>query len=204
MIKDREDAGEILAEALSSQNQDFDMVLLTSLESFDIGKEVASALDIPLNSIISRHLKAPGGENVFGAVSERNTIWIDDEKMQEFSVKGEYISKIKQDRIKEIQRSLNDIGLNNIPDLHSKDVLLVSEGIDTGITEAASLGAALRAGTSSRVMISPFISEKGLERMGLADEIICLERSSYPVTSKELLSGENKINQDRIKDYFRA
>ena len=204
MSLEREEAGELLAEALSNQNREFDVVLLTSLESFEIGREIASRLNLPLNTLISRGLEVPGGDQVFGAVSERDTIWIDDEKMRKTMIEEERVSKIKKDRLLEIKRSLNETGLEFKPELDSKNVLLVSEAIKSGLSEACSLGAALRAGADNRIMVSPSISEVGLEKMSLADEVICLERSSYSVNSNELLSRQKKINQDKIKDYFRA
>lgn len=204
MFEDGKDAGELLAEALNKQNLDIDIVLLTSLESFLIGKKVAKALEVPLNSMLSRELTAPGKKLAFGAVSEKNTIWLDDAAVEEFMIGEKYISKIKEDRIEEMQETLEQLGLDKEPDLQSKNVLLVSESIDSGIREASSLGAALRSGSDSRIIISPFISETGLERMGLADEVICLERSSFPLPSNQLYSSKSKIGKDEIKNYFRA
>lgn len=204
MFEDREDAGRLLAEALSSQNLDVDMVLLTSLESFPIGKKVASALDAPLNSMISRELTAPGKKLAFGAVSERDTLWIDDATRKEFMIGKKYISKIKDDRVQEMQKTLERFGLDHKPDLNSKNIVLVSTGVTSGIKEAASLGAALRSGSNRRILVSPSISETGLDRMGLADEIISLERTSFSLSTNEFYSGKNTVNSDEIKSYFRA
>lgn len=204
MFEDREDAGELLAEALSNQNLDVDMVLLTSLDSFPIGKKIADSLDVPLNSMISRELTVPGKKLAFGAVSEQDTIWIDDAMKQEFMVGEKYVSKIKDDRIEEMQETLEKVGLGNDPDLNSKNVVLVSAGITSGMKEAASLGAALRKGSNSRIMVSTSVSEAGLERMGLADEIISLKRSSFALSPNEFYLSKSKINQDEIKSYFKA
>jgi len=204
MFEDRDDAGRLLAEALSNQNLDVDMVLLTSLESFPIGKRIASVLDVPLDSLISRKLTVPGKELSFGAVSERDTIWIDDAMRHEYMIGKNYISKIKENEINDIEDTLNKIGLDQKPDLQSKNVVLVSEGITSGMEEASSLVAALRSGSGRRIMVSPSISETGLERMGLADEVICLERSSFALSANEFYSTKNKINPDEIRSYFRA
>jgi len=180
------------------------MVLLTSLESFPIGKKVASALDVPLTSMISRELTVPGKDLAFGAVSEQDTIWIDDAMRQEFMVGDKYISKIKNDRLEEMKESLERIGLEYEPDLNSKTVVLVSDGITSGMKEAASLGAALRKGSSKRIMVSASVSDTGLERMGLADEIISLERSSFALSTSEFYISQFKTNQDEIKSYFKV
>lgn len=204
MFNDMEEAGRLLAEALNSQNLDIDIVLLTSLDSFPLGKEIASALDTPLNSIISTELTSPGKDLAFGAVSEIDTMWLHDGMMEELLIGEKYISKEKKDRMEEIQHKLERVGLDNRPDIRSKNVLLVSSGINSGMEEAASLGAALRAGSRSRIVVSPIISETGLERMGLADDIICLERSSFALSSNEFYSARDRVNQDEIKSYFRA
>lgn len=204
MFEDREDAGELLAEALSNQNLDVDMVLLTSLESFPIGKKVASALEVPLNSMISRELTVPGKDLAFGAVSEQNTIWIDDAMKQEFMVGEKYVNKIKDDRVEEMQNTLDRVGLKHEPDLNSKNVILVSAGITSGIKEAASLGAALRKGSDNRIIVSTSVSETGLERMGLADEIISLKRSSFSLSPNEFYLSQAKTSQDEIESYFKV
>jgi len=204
MFEDREDAGELLAEALSNQNPDVDMVLLTSLESFPIGKKVASALDVPLNSMISRELTVPGKDLAFGAVSEQDTIWLDDAMKQEYMIGDRYISKIKNDRLEEMQATLDSVGLENQPDLSSKNVVLVSAGITSGMKEAASLGAALRKGSDNRVMVSTSVSETGLKRMGLADNVISLERSSFALSPNEFYLSQAKTNQDEIESYFKV
>jgi len=70
--------------------------------------------------------------------------------------------------------------------------------------EAASLGAALRKGSSKRIMVSASVSDTGLERMGLADEIISLERSSFALSTSEFYISQFKTNQDEIKSYFKV
>lgn len=204
MFEDREEAGRLLAEALSSQNLDIDTVLLTSLGSFPVGRKVASALDAELDTMISRELTAPGKRVTFGAVSERNTVWLDDAMVEEFRIGERYVSDARQDKLYEIEKTLEALGLCRKPDLKSKRVAFVSSGIASGMKEAASLGAGLREGSSRRIMVSPFISETGFERMSLADEVISLETPRFALSSSEAYSTQNTINRDEIRHYFRA
>lgn len=204
MFEDREDAGELLAEALSKQNLDVDVVLLTSLDSFTIGEKIAAELGVPLNSMISTELTIPGDNLAFGAVSEQGTIWIDDSIKQKYRVDKRYVSKIKSDRMQEIQSVLKNLGVSNKPDLNSKNVLLVSSGIDSGMKEAASLGAALRLGAEKRVVVTTNVSNIGLERLGLADTIISLKRSSLDFSPNKHRFYNRKNIQEEIKSYFSA
>ena len=204
MFEDREDAGELLAEALSRQNLDVDVVLLTSLDSFTIGEKIAAELGVPLNSMISTELTIPGDNLAFGAVSEQGTIWIDDSIKQKYRVDKRYVSKIKSDRMQEIQSVLKNLGVSNKPDLNSKNVLLVSSGIDSGMKEAASLGAALRLGAEKRVVVTTNVSNIGLERLGLADTIISLKRSSLDFSPNKHRFYNRKNIQEEIKSYFSA
>jgi len=77
------------------------MVLLTSLESFPIGKKVASALDVPLTSMISRELTVPGKDlGTFERFQSKIPYGL---MMQETGVygRGQIHFKIKNDRLEE-------------------------------------------------------------------------------------------------------
>lgn len=206
MFRDREDAAQHLSCALENEGISADMVVLTSLEAFPIGKKISSALDIPMKSLVSGDLKVPGRENlVFGAVSERGDIWIDDAMVEEFMIGKRYISGSRERKMRELNNRLEELDMAGKPELKSKDMIMVSHGISSGMKTAASLGSAISSGAGDRIVATPFVSETGLERLDrLISEIICLEKYRFILSADECYSSNNKIKKSEIKQYFKA
>lgn len=206
MFDNREEAGERIADALKSENITADIVLLTSLDDFPVGKKVASELGLPLRVLASEELKLPGKEDLaFGSVSEKGDIWIDDAMVEEFMIGERFIARSRSRTFRELNDRLEEVGLDKKPDLRSKDVIVVSQGICTGMRTASTLGSAIKSGANRKIVATPFISENGIERLrNLADEVLSLERAQFVLSTSDYYSSSFKIKESEIKQYFRA
>ena len=206
MFQNREEAGELLANALGNEAIDADMVVLTSLDAFPIGKRIALELEIPLRSLASDKLRIPGKEHLaFGAVSERGDIWLDDAMVEEFMISESFISQARYRTRRNINDQLEEVGLADKPDLKQQDLIIVSQGISSGMKTAATLGSAIKSGSGHKIIATPFVSENGVERLSsLMDEMICLEKFRFILSAREFYADAPSLKKNEIKQYFRA
>ncbi|MDW0182979.1 MAG: phosphoribosyltransferase family protein, partial [Nitrososphaeraceae archaeon] len=96
-LKDRESAGNILAQTLKDvlkkgARQDI-IVIGLPRGGFVIAEIIATILSCSLNMMISKRLRAPYNEEVaIGAVSEDGTTYLNESLIEELKISKEYIN----------------------------------------------------------------------------------------------------------------
>ncbi len=172
---DRIEAGRVLARLLTEQiptlRQERPIVLAVPRGGVPVGAEVARAFAAPLDVFVARKLGAPGQEEFgIGAVAPGGTRVIDYDIVATLGVSDAYIEAVTARERAELDRRLRRFrGDRPWPALAGRAVILVDDGLATGVTARASL-AALRQELPSRlVFAAPVCSREGvtmLERDG--------------------------------------
>ncbi len=139
--------------------------------------EVARALDLPLDIIVSRKIGAPGNpEFAVGAVTEYSVSLPDKRIVQYYQIAPEYINqKMAEEKAEALRRA--EIYRNHRPPLDIKDktVILVDDGIATGATMLAAVKSARKKGAKKIVVAVPVLSKDMLEKMAEeVDAVICV------------------------------
>jgi putative phosphoribosyl transferase len=142
-----------------------------------VGFEVAHALNIALDLIIPRKIRAPDNpELAIGAMTEDGTIILDDELVKYLQVSKEYIKEESERQRLEIERRLKLYrGDAPYPSLKNREVVIVDDGIATGSTMKAAVASVRMRGAKTilvAVPVGPFSSIEELKRE--ADNVICL------------------------------
>jgi putative phosphoribosyl transferase len=142
-----------------------------------VGFEVAHALNISLDLIIPRKIRAPDNpELAIGALTEDGTVILDDELVKYLQVSKEYIREESERQRLEIERRLKLYkGDAPYPSLKNREVVIVDDGIATGSTMKAAVASVRMRGAKTvlvAVPVGPFSSIEEFKRE--ADNVICL------------------------------
>lgn len=153
---DREQAGRFLAEVLRDlRSREQTLVLAIPRGGVVVGKVVAQELHLPLDVIITRKIGAPGGpELAIGATtSAGGTLWNED-LIRELRVDQELRRRGERSQIEEAKRRETLFRKNRPPlDLAGKTVIIVDDGVATGLTMEAAIQAA-RNNKAARVILA--------------------------------------------------
>jgi len=168
IFKNRRQAGEMLAPLLQEYKGNPDTIVLgLPRGGVVVAFEVARALDLPLDIIVSRKIGAPGNpEFAIGAVTEYSVSLPDKRTIQYYEIPPEYINqKIAEEKAEALRRA--EIYRNRRPpmDIKDKTVILVDDGIATGATMRAAVKSARKKGAEKIVVAVPVLSKDMLEKM---------------------------------------
>lgn len=179
IFKDRKDAGEKLGAKLSEREWNNPVVLGLPRGGVVVAHEVARHLGTPLNVVIARKIGAPGHpEYGIGAISEDEKPLFNPEAAGSFNVHGPAVIETVMQEKEELRRRISFYrGDSALPDLKGRTVLLIDDGLATGVSAAAA-GKFLRSLNPAQVILAVpvgprFVGELVAEQF---DEIICLYR----------------------------
>jgi putative phosphoribosyl transferase len=134
-FQNRQDAGEQLARYLEPRYGDLaTLVVGIPRGGVEVAYYVAKRLNLPLTLIVAKKLPYPDHQEVgFGAVAEDNSVYVN-QKARDY-LKPETIYKIIEKQTDEVHRRVQLYRQGEpLPDMKGKNVLVVDDGIATGVT----------------------------------------------------------------------
>lgn len=173
MFVDRREAGQQLAEALSSLADEDVVVLGIPRGGVDVAAVVAEALHAPLDVVIPRKVGAPGNPELgLGAVAEDVEV-LDQHLIRTLDVSEDYLRRKIADEREEIARRSALYRSGRPPvDLAGKVAVVVDDGVATGGTAAAALRWARAKGAKKVILAVPVAPGEAVRRLkDEADEI---------------------------------
>jgi predicted phosphoribosyltransferase len=174
---DRRDAGRRLVERLSALAGESPVVVALPRGGVPVAREIADALGAPLEILPVRKLGAPiNPEYGIGAVAEDGTTVIDPEAAAMLGVRDGDLEAIVAEEVAELRRRVETYRGDRPPlDLRGRTVIVVDDGIATGVTDTAALRAVRRQAPRRVVLAVPVCSPDALQRLREeADEVVCL------------------------------
>lgn len=176
MFADRRDAGRQLGRRLAAGALgDPRLVLALPRGGVPVAFEVAAALDAVLHVLLVRKLGVPGREELaMGAIAAGGVRVLDDEIVKGI---GQWsIDEVAARELIELKRreALYRAG-HPAPDLRGRTVIVVDDGLATGLTMQAAVTALRRQAPTSVIIAAPVGAPQTCARLREhADEVICL------------------------------
>lgn len=183
LFKDRHDAGQRLTQKLLRYKGAKDAIVIALPRGgVAVGYDISLALRLPLDVFITRKLGAPSNpELAMGALAETGYRHMNEDVIREYHVSSAQLEEETQRQKSEISRRLNGYrGGRTLPSLKGRTVILVDDGIATGATFFASLGALLKAEAAKIVAAVPVAPPRIVaELKALVDEVVVLHTSEW-------------------------
>ena len=177
-FEDREDAGRQLAERLLPYRDENPIVLALPRGGVPVGYEIAHALKAPLDVFIARKLGAPGRRELgIGAVAQGGVRVLNEDTIRALGISEEYIEQVAAEETAEIERRLRLLrGDRPEPRVRGRTVILVDDGIATGVTAWAAIRALRRRAPRRLVLAVPVCAPQTAEAIrSEVDDLVCLK-----------------------------
>jgi len=176
VFDDRRDAGRQLAAQLLPLASEHPIVVALPRGGVPVAVEVARALDAPLDVLSVRKLGAPQNpEFGVGAVAEDGTAVLNAPMARRAGITQEQFDRILDREGRELLRRMERFRDGWAPlDVRGRTVVVVDDGLATGLTDLAAVRALRRRDAGRIVVAAPVGSREAVAMLGAeADEIVC-------------------------------
>lgn len=176
-FEDRADAGRRLAARLGHLRGEAPLVVALPRGGVPVASEIATELGAPLEVFAVRKLGAPHNpEYGIGAVAEDGSRVIDAEAVKVLGIRNGVLAEIVEREQAELRRRVAAYrGERPPPEFKGRTVIVVDDGVATGVTDTAALRVVHRQRPRRLVLAVPVCPPDSLARLrDEADEIVCL------------------------------
>jgi putative phosphoribosyl transferase len=179
VFRDRRDAGQRLADELARRSWHAPLVLGLPRGGVPVAFEVARALDAPLDVIVARKLGAPGHPELgIGAIAEGGARYVDRRAQRALGITDAALAKVEAAETVELERRVARYrGDRPLPDLTERQVILVDDGLATGVTARAALRALVDRAPRSITLAVPVAASETVDELVRAGlDVLCLDQ----------------------------
>lgn len=203
VFRDRADAGAHLAEALATRRWTDPLVLALPRGGVPVAAPVASALGAPLDVVAARKVGAPGRPELgIGALCEgsSNVVWHPVAERLDLT-SDEKAARIAAERTEIARRVASYRDGRALPPLTGRDVVLVDDGLATGVTAEAALVALGAQGPRSMVLAVPVGAPDTVARLEpLVAAVVCLQQPEHLRAVGSWYEDFTQITDDQVRD----
>lgn len=174
--QNRRDAGRQLGEILRGLGLKDPLVLALPRGGVPVAFEVARALAAPLEIFVSRKIGAPHqAEFGIGAIAEGGVTVFDERSVAVLGLEPAELRRLAEAQELELQRRVAVYRKGRpLPVLVDRDVVLVDDGLATGVTAEAALSALKRLRPRRLVLAVPVCASPTRDRLAsAADQVVC-------------------------------
>jgi putative phosphoribosyl transferase len=179
---DRADAGRQLAALLTHLRADEPLVLALPRGGVPVAAEVARVLGASLDVLVARKLGAPHQpEFGIGAIAEGGARVVDDDTVRMLGLTTADLNLIAAREEDELARRVRRYRGNETPlNVAGRTVVLVDDGLATGVTARAAVQALRRADVGRVVLAVPVSApETAAKLRAEVDELVCVAQPDH-------------------------
>ena len=184
-FKNREVAAYKLLDVLPVDSMKLEewIVIGCSYGGYEIAKIIAKALNSTYDIMFSEKIYAPNNEECeIAVVTEREEVLIHEELVKSFDISLDYVySKSKQVLEESILKQVNRFRQGEkIEKLEDKNVLIVDEGINTGLTMMACIKTAINLKAKSISVATPILPTASIPTIeSIADDLYFVKKLEH-------------------------
>ncbi|HEY0898361.1 MAG TPA: phosphoribosyltransferase family protein [Sphingobacteriaceae bacterium] len=179
LFKDREDAGRQLGSYLEPRYKDSNPLILgIPRGGVEVAYYVARQLHAELSLLISKKLPLPSRKEFgIGAIAEENSVYVSSEGRHLLS--SEALNEIIEMQMEEVARRIRKYRQGKpLPDMTGRTVILVDDGIATGVTLVPALWLCQKKGAAQVIIAAPVSGTTYDSNLKKADKIEVLHQPS--------------------------
>ena len=180
-FEDRRDAGRRLAGKLLRFEDERPVVFALPRGGVPVGYEISRALGASLDVFVSRKIGAPDQpEFGIGAVAAGGVRVLNQDVVRRLGIPDDYVEQITAQELAEVGRRLRYFrGERPEPEVEGRTVILVDDGLATGVTARAAVQALQLRKPRRLVLAAPVCAAQTAHLFKTAvDELVCLESPS--------------------------
>ncbi len=176
-FRNRTDAGRRLAAKLDHLKDRSPIVIALPRGGVVVAAEVAAALEAPLDVLVVRKIGAPRQPELgLGAIAEGGVLLLNKRLMRQVGVSKEGLQSTIDAATDELNRRLEMYrGTKEPVQVEGRTVVLVDDGLATGSTARAAIGALQHHGAAEIVLAVPVGAPATVRDLeGIVAEVVCL------------------------------
>ncbi len=204
-FKNREVAAYRLLDVLPIQQMRLEdwIVISSSYGGYEIAKIIADTLDAKLDIMFSDKIIAPSNDECeIAIVTEEEEVLIHEELVKCFDIDIDFIyEESKRIHEKNILPCIENFRYGKtIENLEYKNVLIVDEGINTGLTMMACIKTAISLGAKSVSVATPILPSASIQTIeSIADDLYYIEKLDHFIGIDFYYDELNEIKFEDIK-----
>ena len=211
-IKNRESAGNILAETLKDvlKNDAIQDIIVIGLPrgGLVMAEIIATKLSCNLDMMISKRLRAPHNEEVaIGAITEDGTTYLNETLIDELKISDEYINNEIFYQLQEIKRLTEMYYQGKETFMDGKDIttkdktiVIVDDGAATGSTIMATVRSLRKTYSPKRIIVAITVSPRSTVDLLRSEGIDHVEVITSPVDTNFSSIQQFYQNFDQVSD----
>ena len=204
-FRDRRDAGLQLATRLQTEALVDPVVLALPRGGVPVAFEIARAIGAPLDVLVVRKVGAPQHREFgIGAIAEGGITVRDETAMRMVGVSPERFEQLAAEERRELERRVRLYRSERaLADLSDRDVVLVDDGLATGVTAEAAIHAVRGLGARRVVLAAPVSAADTAARLSAIADVECLATPSRFAAVGEWYDDFGQTTDSEVLDLLR-
>ena len=204
---DRREAGRELAHRLAELRDEDPVVIALPRGGVPVAFEIAAALEAPLDVLAVRKLGAPRQPELgIGAVAEDGTGVIDQHTAAAVGVSQQELDSIVAREAAELRRRVR-LYRGGLPpvDVRGRVVIVVDDGVATGVTDTAALSALRKQHPRKLILAVPVCAPDSLRGLAKhADEVVCLTSPTRMISVGHWYRDFTQVSDEEVMSLLGA
>jgi putative phosphoribosyl transferase len=203
-FRDRREAGQVLAEALTAYHgRDDVLVLGLARGGVPVGWEVAAALGAPIDVFLVRKLGVPHWEELaMGALASGGGLVVNDNLIRSLNISDEALRATVRRETDELNRREQVYRAGRAPaDPAGKVAILVDDGIATGASMLAAVRAVRAANPAKVVVAVPVGPPSACNHLAKeADDVVCATMPTSFEAVGQVYADFHQVTDDEVRE----
>lgn len=201
LFKDRKDAAQQLALNLKDYKDKNALVLGIPRGGVEIGYYIARELNAELSVIITKKIPHPQHpEYGVGAICEEGTIYMGQETVIPENILCPIITGLKEEIKRRVLLYRDGYAL---PEMKDRVVILVDDGIATGVTLVAAMLLCKKHKPAKLVVAVPVSGTNFVSQIKKADELVILYQPSYFIGVGQAYDDFSQLTDEQVLSFLK-